>query len=116
MNSQSNASADGTQPPSEKEPWGDVLHRWLGWLGGLLFLVIGVVGLCSDGGMERLGPSLCYLAFGFVGLKDFLMWILELFEWRRGGRIMAVRIWMVPLIFVGPVLFLACGLAWLLGH
>jgi hypothetical protein len=29
---------------------------------------------------------------------------------------MAVRLWMVPLIFVGPLLFLAGGLAWLLGY
>jgi hypothetical protein len=62
-----------------------VFHRWLGWLGGLLFLAIGIVGLRSGSGTERLGPSLCYLAFGLVGLKDLLMWILELFERRRGG-------------------------------
>jgi hypothetical protein len=93
-----------------------VFHRWLGWLGGLLFLAIGIVGLCSDRGTERLWRSLIYLAFGLTGLKDLLLWILELFEWRRGGRIMAVRLWLVPLIFVGPILILAGGLAWLLGY
>jgi hypothetical protein len=31
-----------------------------------------------------------------------LAWVIEPFEWRRGGRLLALRRWPVPLLFAAP--------------
>lgn len=116
MNSQPNPTASGTEPPSEKQSWWDALIRWLDGMSGLLFLTIGFAGLCSDVGLDRLSRPLFYFTFVYLGLKDLLSCILDLGGRRDGGRIVAVRRWLRPLIFVAPVLLMAAGLAWLLGH
>lgn len=116
MNSQLNSTSDGTEPPPEQQRWWDVSYRWFGWIGGLPLLAGGLLGLFSDFGSRRLGPSLFFLGLLLSGLLDLLSWILDLFEWRRGGRIMGWRRWLILFRFTALFFLLASGAAWLLGH
>lgn len=115
MHSQSSRIPDEAKPSPERSGT-EVCSRWLERAAGLMFLAIGWNGLRSDSGPERLGMSLVYLAMLLMGLKDLSIWILELFEWRRGRQLLAVRRWLLLPMFAALGQVLAGGLAWLLGY
>jgi hypothetical protein len=85
-------------------------------MGGLALLAWGYAGLRDNPGPDQVGPSLFHLGLLLAGVLLLLTWVIELFEWRRGGRIMAMRKWLVPLLLAAPLLFLASGVAWLFGY
>jgi hypothetical protein len=116
MDSQPDRTADGAVPSPVREPWWEASYRWLGWIGGVAVLAMGFADWRGDFGSDHVGRSLYHLGLVLSGILLLAIWVLELFEWRSGKRIMTLRRKLVPLLFATSLLFLAAGLAWLLGH
>jgi hypothetical protein len=85
-------------------------------VGGLALLALALVNLQRGLGRDRLWLSLFHLGLALAGLLVLQTWLIEWFERRRGGRSMALRRWLVPLLLAAPLFFLASGLAWLVGY
>jgi hypothetical protein len=115
MNAQLDRDAEGTEPSPEQERWWDVSYRRFGWTAGLPLLAGGLLGLHLEIGSGRLGPSLFFVGLLLSGLLDSLSWLLEMIEWRRGGKLTIGRRWPLLFRFTAVSLILFGGLAWLLG-
>jgi hypothetical protein len=116
MASQHQRTVDGQAPGAQRQPWWETAYRWLGWLGGVALLALGFANLKEGFGLDCMRFSLLQLSLALTGLLLVQTWAIEVFEWRRGRRIMAMRRWLIPTLVVATFVLLASGLAWLLGY